>query len=229
MFLLFDLDGTLLNTLPSIAASINRMLTARGFSATSVERVRALVGNGSGRLVAGVLAEAGGPGPDREPEIFKAALDAYNADYLSHPIEGTAPYPGILELFAFLKEKNIPFGILSNKPDPIVHEVANHVFGSGLFVQGAREDVPRKPNPAAVFQMACEAGHALEETIYIGDSEVDVATARNAGIPIWLVTYGFRTAKELEKETPDRWFHDVAALRTEILARWEKEAENERK
>lgn len=196
-FIVFDLDGTLMDTIASITHEVNRTFQANGLESLSVETVQTLVGNSSAYLIDHGLNLAGGK--DLGKEDRKRILDEYNQNYYDHPIEGSAPYPGIMDLAIWLKDKGRKLGVYSNKPDPIVHRVMDHFFPRGLFdaVSGFREDLPRKPDPTGLLQMIEEAGFKREDTLYIGDSEVDGILGENAGLDTVLVTYGYRESEDL--------------------------------
>lgn len=203
--ILFDLDGTLLYTLPSITAAMNRTLERFGLRLISLERVRQLVGNSSRYLVEHAVAECGGNGwSDGQ---IKAFLDAYNADYLSHPIEGTTPYPGTETLLDALKVQKKQVWVYSNKPDAIAKEVVHHFFGARVDqIRGYREDTARKPDPEGVYAMLKEGGKQVSDVLYVGDSEVDWKLAQAAGLDMLLLSYGFRSEEELRKTTTAKSF-----------------------
>lgn len=198
--ILFDLDGTLLYTLPSITAAMNRTLKRFGLEAISLERVRELVGNSSRYLVEHAIKESGGS--DWSKEQCEHFLDAYNTDYLSHPIEGTTPYPGAEALLDALKEEGKQLWVYSNKPDAIAKQVVHHFFGMRFDrIRGYREDTPRKPHPEGVYALLEESGKQAKDVLYIGDSEVDWKLAQAAGLDMLLLSYGFRREEELRKTT----------------------------
>lgn len=214
--ILFDLDGTLLYTLPSITAALNRTLERYGLSAISLERVRELVGNSSRYLVDHTLDETGGAAWTAEKRT--EFLDAYNGDYLSHPIEDTHPYEGIADLLQALKAAGKTLWVYSNKPDAIAKEVVKHFFGDTLdVVRGFREDTPRKPDPTGVFCMMEEAGVKKEDMYYVGDSEVDWKLGKAAGLETIMVSYGFRTREELLRTTDADPVASVEALHQMLL------------
>lgn len=192
--ILFDLDGTLLYTLEDITDALNRALETRGFPGRSVEEVRRFVGSGSGKLVERAL-----PG-GADGRLVKSVLEEYREDYAAHCNVKTRPYDGIKELLRELGARGIKLGLVSNKPDGAVRELAEAHF-PGLFsaVTGERIGTMRKPAPDMVFAAMEEMGIGPEECLYIGDSEVDIATAENAGLPCVSVTWGFRSREELIK------------------------------
>ena len=189
--ILFDLDGTLLNTLEDLMDATNRSLARFGYPQRSLEEVRRFVGNGAGRLIAQAVPEGADPAP---------VLAAFQADYPEHCQVKTAPYPGILEALAALAEK-YPIAIVSNKPDAAVKPLCAEYF-HGVFALGETKDCPRKPAP----QMKAVGA---DRCIYVGDSEVDVLTAQNAGVPCLSVLWGFRTEAEIGGS---RYCHQVYQL-----------------
>ena len=194
--ILFDLDGTLLNTLEDLMDATNRSLARFGYPQRSLEEVRRFVGNGAGRLIAQAVPEGADPAP---------VLAAFQADYPEHCQVKTAPYPGILEALATLQEK-YPIAIVSNKPDTAVKPLCAAYF-PGVFALGETKDCPRKPAPQMI-KKAMEAIGA-DRCIYVGDSEVDVLTAKNAGVPCLSVLWGFREEDEIGGS---RYCHQVRQL-----------------
>lgn len=182
--ILFDLDGTLLDTLDDLTDSVNHVLTAFGYPLRSKEEVRSFVGNG-----AGVLMEKAVPqGAD-----FEAPLNVFREYYADHCRIKTKPYNGIAEALEALKEK-YPIAIVSNKPDSAVKPLCADFF-PGIYAQGQTDTIPRKPAPDMVYAAMKAIG--ADKCIYVGDSEVDVQTGRNAGIPVLSVLWGFRTEEEI--------------------------------
>ena len=182
---LFDLDGTLLNTLEDLADSTNAALAQLGYPERTLEEVRQFVGNGARRL----MEQAVPSGVDAD-----AAYNAFRAYYDSHSQIKTAPYPGILAALAKIQEKH-PVAIVSNKPDSAVKILCSQYF-PGIYARGESPDCPRKPAPDMVF-MAMQA-LGCDRCIYVGDSEVDVLTAKNAGVPCLSVLWGFRDKDQIE-------------------------------
>lgn len=189
---IFDLDGTLLNTLADIRDSLNHTLSLFRLPEKTAEAVCAALGNGSARLVE--LCVQGGRG---NPE-FENILAAYSEWYPCHAGIKTRPYPGIVELLKMLAASGIRSAIVSNKPDAAVKELAA-VFFAGLTAAavGERPGVRRKPAPDMLTAVMNRLEAGPESTIYVGDSEVDIATAKGAGIPCISVAWGFRSADEL--------------------------------
>lgn len=189
---LFDLDGTLLYTLEDIAAALNRTLSAHGMPALTLDRVRAFVGSGSKRLV-----ELAVPaGTDRASA--DAVLYDYRADYDKNCDVKTRPYDGIPELLDTLKDCGVKLAVVSNKPDGAVKALsAAHFPGIFSIAVGEGPSVRRKPAPDTVLAAMSELGAVKDETLYVGDSEVDVETARNAGVACISAGWGFRTRQQL--------------------------------
>lgn len=180
--IIFDLDGTLLDTLDDLWDATNYALTQYGCPPRTRDEVRRFVGNGAETLIRLSL-----PGTERDPDL-KSVLDTYRTYYNTHCQIKTGPYPGILDALAALKEK-YPMAVVSNKPDAAVKPLCRDYFGD-IFALGETDDCPRKPAPDMVYK----AMHAIgvEKCIYVGDSEVDVVTANNAGVPCLSVPWGFR-------------------------------------
>ena len=176
---LFDLDGTLLNTLEDLADGTNHALASFGYPRRTLEEVRRFVGNGAANLIAQAVPAGRDPAP---------VLKAFQAYYPTHCRIKTAPYPGVLEALAELRKK-YPIAIVSNKPDAAVKPLCAHYF-PGIFALGETAGCPRKPDPAMV-RKAMEA-IGVTDCVYVGDSEVDVLTAKNAGVPCLSVLWGFR-------------------------------------
>ena len=176
---LFDLDGTLLNTLEDLADGTNHALASFGYPRRTLEEVRRFVGNGAANLIAQAVPAGRDPAP---------VLKAFQAYYPTHCRIKTSPYPGIPEALAELRKK-YPIAIVSNKPDAAVKPLCAHYF-PGIFALGETAGCPRKPDPAMV-RKAMEA-IGVTDCVYVGDSEVDVLTAKNAGVPCVSVLWGFR-------------------------------------
>ena len=179
--ILFDLDGTLLNTLQDLYLSTNRTLTHFGCPERTIEEIRSFVGNGARNQIRLSL-----PGKDTDPDLDEA-LAYYQQDYKAHCTDNTAPYPGITEALAQLKE--YPLAIVTNKPDAAAKILCKEIFGE-IYTLGATDDCPRKPAADMLYKAMADIG--AEKCIYVGDSEVDVLTAQNAGVPCISVLWGFR-------------------------------------
>lgn len=180
--ILFDLDGTLLNTLDDLADAVNATLSHFEYPSRSREEVRQFVGNGAERLIRLAL-----PGKSDDPTVFQA-LSWFKDYYAAHSQVKTCPYEGILEALAEITQE-FPVAIVSNKPDHAVKLLCRRYFGD-VYALGESSACPRKPAPDMV-EKAMEAIGA-DSCIYVGDSEVDVITAKNAGVPCLSVLWGFR-------------------------------------
>ena len=183
--ILFDLDGTLLDTLEDLADSTNHVLQQLMMPTRTVEEVRRFVGNGARRLMEQAVPEGVDAG-----EAF-AAFQTY---YAAHCRIKTRPYEGIEDALAYLKEK-YPIAIVSNKPDTAVKILCADCF-PGIYALGEAPGCPRKPAPDMVHKAMAVLG--AEKCIYVGDSEVDVLTAKNAGVDCVSVLWGFRDRKDME-------------------------------
>lgn len=191
---IFDLDGTLLNTLEDLKDSVNYALGKMGMPLCSLEEVRAYVGNGVRRLM-----ELAVPDGEKNPR-FEEAFEVFKKHYSVHCNDKTAPYPGIMELLAKLKEQGYKTAIVSNKFYDAVQELKKLYFEEFVTVAiGEKEGIRRKPAPDTVISALKELGSDREHAIYVGDSEVDIATAGNAGMECIAVTWGFRTREEQKR------------------------------
>lgn len=191
---LFDLDGTLLNTLDDLADAGNRVCAARGWPTYPTGRYKYFVGNGIPKLV-----ERMTPAACRDDATLAAVLAEFQADYGAHLRDKTAPYPGMPALLARLKAAGVQLAVLSNKADPLARQVVADYFDMALFdaVHGARPGIPVKPAPDGTRALLAELRADPAATLYVGDSDVDVYTAHNAALPCCGVLWGFRTREEL--------------------------------
>lgn len=196
---IFDLDGTLLYTLKDLAVSTNHALEECGFPTHPVEAYNHFVGNGIRKLFERALPEEA----RNEDNILKIRT-LFLAHYDRHCCDHTRPYEGVPRLLEQLQERGVQMAVASNKYQQAASLLISHFFPTLRFaaVYGQREGVPLKPNPAVVEEIMKEAGVAREETLYVGDSGVDITTARNAGVSQVSVTWGFCTRKELEENKP---------------------------
>lgn len=186
--IIFDLDGTLLDTLGDLHAATNAVLRQFGYPERTIDEVRRFVGNGAQQLIRLAV-------PEGEQGNVAQVLAAFQSYYAAHCDILTKPYEGIPEMLEQLGGK-YPLAVVSNKPDRAVKELAKIYFPT-LYARGESTDCPRKPAPDMVFK-AMEALGA-QRCIYVGDSEVDVKTAQNAHVPCLSVTWGFRDVKTLEQ------------------------------
>lgn len=197
----FDLDGTLLNTISDLAAAVNHALSTHGYPTHTEAAVIRMVGNGVANLVAHAL-----PGGEENPD-FPAVLSEFRRYYGAHKVDATAPYAGIPEMLLRLSAAGCRVAIVSNKFDLAVKELAARFFSDTVRVAiGEREGVAKKPAPDSVFAALSELGTTAEGAVYVGDSDVDIDTAKNAGMPCLSVGWGFRTAEELSAHGADRVF-----------------------
>ena len=203
--ILFDLDGTLLDTLEDMADALNRTMDRFALPHRSLREVRSFVGNGARRLVELAAGAEGG----RLEEILAVYKEDYDRNYLIK----TAPYPGIMALLDRLHETGCLVGIVSNKPDSTVQSLSDALFeGKADISVGEKAGIRRKPAPDTVLAAMEALGVTKEETVYVGDSEVDVMTAREAGVPCISVTWGFRDRDVLEEAGAETFADTCDAL-----------------
>lgn len=190
----FDLDGTLLNTIKTINHYLNYALSAYGMPPVSEADTMAFVGNGAVKLIERAINSVGG-----DMSLFDSVYTTYNEAYNADPYYLTEPYGGVQQLLSALKEQGVSLAVLSNKPDFAVKAAVGHFFPNTFdLVYGGRENIPLKPSPDALYGIMQELSVTKYETAYIGDSEPDVYTAKNAAITsAFFVTYGFRTKEQL--------------------------------
>ena len=211
--LVFDLDGTLLDTIGDLAAAVNHALSIHGYPTHPTEAVLGMVGNGVASLVARAL-----PGGEENPD-FPTVLADFRAYYEVHKDDTTAPYPGILPMLARLRAAGCRMAVVSNKYDLAVKALAAAFFPDTVEVAiGEKEGVARKPAPDGVFAALSELGVPPGEAVYIGDSEVDILTAHNAGLACLSVGWGFRTEAALLAAGAERVYKTPEALLEHILA-----------
>lgn len=209
---LFDLDGTLLDTLEDLYQSVNAALAACGFPERTRMEVRSFVGNGVRNLMVRSV-----PDGEENPK-FEECFQKFREHYAAHLNDHTAPYAGIMELLAELKEKGIPTAVVSNKSDAAVKELCRETFEDLVpMAIGESERVKKKPAPDTVIEAAAGIGVPLKDCVYVGDSEVDLATAENAGIPCISVSWGFRDKELLESLGAKTLLDTVPELRDCLL------------
>jgi phosphoglycolate phosphatase len=192
--ILFDLDGTLLDTLADIANAANAALRRLSMPTHSIDKYRYFVGDGAGCLAQRVLGPAG-----RDEKLLERCRKAIAEEYQKCWSENTRPYPGIPELLAELEARGVPMAVLSNKPHDSTRIVIEFFFPDSPFriVRGARPGVPIKPDPTAALQIAAELNVEPQRVIYLGDTDTDMKTAVAAGMFAAGALWGFRTAGEL--------------------------------
>ena len=204
---IFDLDGTLLDTLEDLRSSVNHALRAFGFPERSLEEIRTFVGNGVRNLM--LKAVPGGADEARFEDVFAE----FRRWYAVHWREVTCPYAGVVELMEELHGRGLKLAVVSNKSDAEVRKLCEEFFGGILSaVRGEVPGVPRKPAPDSVILVLESLGVERGRALYVGDSEVDVRTARNAGVKCAAVTWGFRTKEELTAEGADTFIDQPLEL-----------------
>lgn len=192
---IFDLDGTLLDTIEDLTDSINAALASLGFPEKTVDECKNLVGDGLATFIHRAL-----PGDVRgDSQVAVRLVEVMRAEYRRRYAVKTKPYPGIVEMLAALRAREIPLSILSNKPHPSTVEVVTRHFPGFPFrlVLGAREGVPAKPDPAGALEIIAALGLRPAEILYLGDTNTDMQTAVAAGLFPVGALWGFRTADEL--------------------------------
>lgn len=193
---IFDLDGTLTDTLESLTYSVNETLREMGLASITSAQCREFVGNGARELIRKALVSVG----DENCTRLEEGMEIYGRVFDENCTRYVKPYPGIKKLLKELKQEGTRLGVLSNKPHRQTVFVVETIFGtdSFAFVQGQKESIPRKPNPEALFRMMEEANVKKEQVVYIGDSEVDIATGKAAKVKTIGVLWGFRKREDLE-------------------------------
>lgn len=193
--IIFDLDGTLLDTLEDLKDSVNYAMSFYGFPERSLEEVRTFVGNGVGKLI-----ELSIPGGISNP-LFEECLKTFRDHYSQNMQNKTAPYSGIHEMLKKLRDKGYKLAVVSNKFDSAVKSLVQDYFGEYIEVAvGESDNVSRKPAPDTVIKALAELGSVPEKAVYVGDSEVDAMTAKNSNLAFVGVTWGFRTREVLKEQ-----------------------------
>lgn len=188
---IFDLDGTLLNTLEDLKEATNFALSKYNYPTRTLEEVRCFVGNGVRKLIERAVPE--------NCQNVEECLAVFKQNYSEIMYNHTAPYNGILKILSDLKANGIKTGVVSNKFDSAVKELCKKYFADLIDIAiGQADDVPKKPAPDGVFKAMRELGADKSSTVYVGDSDVDVATAKNANLPCIGVTWGFRDREYLK-------------------------------
>lgn len=210
--IIFDLDGTLLNTIDDLAAAANHALWEYGLPACSVEQCRQLVGNGVSKLLERIL-----PQEMCTPENIARLRAPFFSYYDTHLWDQTRPYNSIKGVLQALQARGVKLAVASNKYQRATERLIQHFFPQISFVKvlGQRENIPLKPHPQIVEDILQAAGETRENTLYVGDSAVDMQTAQNAGVKACAVTWGFRSREELATCKP-AYLIDSPAQLTEI-------------
>lgn len=186
---IFDLDGTLLDTLADLAASCNYALRTHGMPEHSIDDVRRFVGNGVRKLMERAI-----PDGEANPD-FEATFATFREYYMHHSLDTTKPYPGIMDTLVELKARGCRLAVVSNKMMAATVELCKHFFPDTIEVaigENEAEGIKKKPAPDTVLAALKQLGVSGEDAVYVGDSDVDLATARNSGLPCISVLWGFR-------------------------------------
>ena len=210
--IIFDLDGTLLNTLDDLADACNAALQEAGYPARSRDDVRRFIGNGVARLIRRALPESAGD------DISERVLARFKAIYMEHVNDKTRPYPGITELLRTLREKGVKIAVNSNKVDAATQLLLSGHF-PGLIDLGLGEQpgIPKKPAPDGARRIMSALNIQPARTLYVGDGDADILTAQNAGIDCAWVSWGYRRRDELEGLELPQTFDTVEELKACIL------------
>lgn len=192
---IFDLDGTLTDTLESLTYSVNETLKELQLSGITSEQCKSFVGSGARHLMERSIQAAG----DDEMVLIEKAMEVYGRIFKENCTYRVAPYDGVVETLKVLKDRGVKTAVLSNKPHLQTIEVVTRFFEEGTFahVQGQQEGVPRKPDPTAALVIAERLGVDPTDCVYIGDSDVDMQTGNAAGMETVGVTWGFRSKQVL--------------------------------
>ena len=194
--IIFDLDGTLMNTLDDLTISTNHALSQMGLPTRTIDEVRQFLGNGVRKLIEMAVPE------NTSEDMIERVITCFLQHYTFHCKDHSKPYDGILSLLSSLKGMGCRMAIVSNKPDIEVKKLNSEHFADYIDValgENEKSGIPRKPSPAMVFEAIVQLGSEPEQCLYVGDSDVDILTARNAGIDCLSVTWGFKTAEFLSQ------------------------------
>ena len=209
---IFDLDGTLLNTIDDLADTGNHVCTLHGWPTHTVAEFKLMVGNGIPKLVERFAPQ--GTSQEVLDQAFQEFMDWYGV----HKEDKTAPYAGMPEVAKALREAGVSIAVLSNKADVMAGPVVEHYY-PGIFpvVQGALPGLPTKPDPTLLHKLMDRLGATREDTLFVGDSNVDIRTAKNGGLTGCGVLWGFRSREELVQEGADFLAENTDELKAVIL------------
>lgn len=214
---IFDLDGTLLNTIDDLADAANWVCAQNGWPEHSTEQYKRMVGNGIPKLVERFV-----PPEAHTPDRLAGALAQFSARYAAHKMDKTVPYAGIPELLRSLRGAGVDIAVYSNKADGLCRTIIRSYFGDVFtLVRGSLPDVPNKPDPTGVCAMLRQLEADPACTLFVGDSDVDILTAHNAGLAAAGVSWGFRGEDELRAtgaeyvvDTPEQLLQLIRAANT---------------
>lgn len=210
---IFDLDGTILNTLDDLSDACNAALRQNGYPTHPRDKVRTFIGSGVANLMRRALPEGA------SDEVHAKVLQDFKAYYALHSQDKTAPYPGVIEMLRALRGAGVHVAVNSNKFDEAVGKLCQKYFGELVeFAAGELTGVPRKPAPDGANRILQHFGVSRERAVYVGDSGVDLQTARNAGMDGAWVSWGFRHRDELGETEVLRAFDSVDALKQFLLS-----------
>ena len=209
---IFDLDGTLLDTIGDLAAAGNAVCRENGWPEHSVEAFKAMVGHGIRNLVTNFS-----PPEARDPERVTETIERFNARYALCSTDRTKPFPGVPELLARLRGDGVTMAVYSNKPHEFASELMERFFpGTFALVQGKKPGIPLKPDPAGLNGILRTLRAGPDTTLFVGDSGADVRTGHNAGLRVCAVTWGYRARASLEAARPDAMADTVPELEAVI-------------
>lgn len=213
-YVIFDLDGTLLNTLEDLADATNWVCEQHGWPVHPLEAYKRFVGNGASKLLERVTpAEV-----ELTLELRKQLMEEFTRRYTAHKADKTTAYPGMPQLLERLKQAGVAAAVLTNKPDGAAGPIVERYYpGLCSIVQGALPGVPTKPDPTLLRKLMTRMGATAEDTLFVGDSNVDIRTAKNGGLTSCGVLWGFRTREELEAEGADFLVETAEQLAALIL------------
>lgn len=211
---IFDLDGTLVNSLYDLGDSVNKALKKHGLPVHPYDAYKYFVGNGRAKLIERAMGESA-----KDKELLSKVTKDYDDDYLVHCLDKTAPYNGVADMLKSLQQNGVKINVLSNKPDEFVKNMLDTLFSDIKFdiAWGKKAQYPTKPDPSSVLAILDELSVDKGDCLYVGDSNVDVITARNAGLDFCGVLWGFRTQEELENEGAKQTVSTAAELLKVIM------------
>lgn len=209
---IFDLDGTLLDTIKDIEIGVNFALSKLGYAERTHEEIKTFIGHGSEVLVRKAM-----PRGSSDKEI-QNCLKVFKDYYIKNMFENTEPYPGIVELLEDLKKAGIQIGVVSNKPDVATKKACENFF-EGLILDAIGDNEYRngKPAPDNLLEIMLDLGATIEDTCYIGDSDVDIRTAENTGIPCYSTMWGYGNKEEIENMNPENIILSPKDLKIALL------------